>query len=199
MSGEERILTSRPRRLRMLPGVRAMVAETRLAAQDFVSPLFVVHGRGVSNPVSSMPGVFQLSVDLLGEEARKTAALGIPAVLLFGIPATKDSEGSESFARDGIVQRAITEIKERCPGLVVVTDICMCEYTDHGHCGILNTGGARRPVTSLPEGALLNDTTLEVLERIAASHAEAGADIVAPSGMIDGMVGAIRGALDRGG
>ena len=126
MSGDERNLTSRPRRLRMLPSVRAMVRETQLAAHHFISPLFVVHGRGVKNPVSSMPGVFQLSVDLLGEEARQVAALGIPAVLLFGIPAAKDPGGSESFARDGIVQRAVAEIKERCPELVVVTDVCMC-------------------------------------------------------------------------
>jgi len=199
MSGGERNLPSRPRRLRMLPGVRAMVRETRVDASHLVLPLFVVHGRGVKNAVSSMPGVFQLSVDLLGEEARQARSLGIPAMLLFGIPATKDPGGSESFARDGIIQRAIAEIKGHCPDLVVVTDVCMCEYTDHGHCGILNTGGARRPVPSLPEGVLLNDATLEVLERIVQSHAEAGADIVAPSGMIDGMVGAIRGALDRGG
>jgi porphobilinogen synthase len=199
MSGGERNLPSRPRRLRMLPGVRAMVRETRLDASHLVSPLFVVHGRGVKNPVSSMPGVFQVSVDLLEEEAKQVASLGIPAMLLFGIPAAKDPGGSESFAANGIIQRAVAEIKEHCPGLVVVTDVCMCEYTDHGHCGILNTGGARRPVPSLPEGALLNDATLEVLERIVESHAEAGADIVAPSGMIDGMVGAIRGALDRSG
>jgi porphobilinogen synthase len=176
-----------------------MVRETHLAAGNLVSPVFVVHGRDVRNPVSSMPGVFQLSVDLLGAEAKHAASLGVPAVLLFGVPAAKDPQGTESFARDGIIQRAIAEIKESCPNLVFVTDVCMCEYTDHGHCGILNTGGTRRPVPSLPEGALLNDPTLEVLERIAESHAEAGADIVAPSGMIDGMVGAIRGALDRGG
>ena len=199
MNNGERILTSRPRRLRMLPAVRAMVRETRLAPSGLVLPLFAVHGRGVRNPISSMPGVFQMSVDLLGAEAKQAASLGIPAILLFGIPAAKDPQGTESFARDGIIQRAIAEIKETCPEMVVVTDVCMCEYTDHGHCGILNSGGGRRPVPTLPEGALLNDATLEVLERIARSHAEAGADIVAPSGMIDGMVRAIRGALDSGG
>jgi porphobilinogen synthase len=192
-------LTSRPRRLRMLPGVREMVRETRLAASNFVLPLFVVHGRGVRNPVSSMPGVFQMSVDLLGAEAKRAASLGIPAILLFGVPAAKDPQGTEGFAADGIIQKAVAEIKERCPETVVVTDVCMCEYTDHGHCGILNTGGARRPVPALPEGALLNDATLETLARIALSHAHAGADVVAPSGMIDGMVRAIRGALDSGG
>jgi len=199
VSGGERVLTTRPRRLRMLPGVRGMVRETHLSPAHLVSPLFVIHGRDVKNPVSSMPGVFQLSVDLLVAEAKHTVSLGIPAVLLFGVPAAKDPQGTESFARDGIIQRAVAEIKSACPDLVVITDVCMCEYTDHGHCGILNTGGARRPVPSLPEDALLNDATLEVLERIAASHAEAGADIVAPSGMIDGMVRAVRGALDRAG
>jgi porphobilinogen synthase len=174
-----------------------MVRETTLSPGDLVYPLFAVHGRGVRNPVRSMPGVFQLSVENLAEEAREAAGLGIPAVLLFGIPATKDPRGSESHAKDGIIPRAVAAVKDRCPGLVIVTDVCMCEYTDHGHCGILNTG-APRPVPSLPEGYLLNAETLEVLQRIALSHAEAGADIVAPSGMIDGMVSAIRRALDTG-
>ena len=174
-----------------------MVRETTLSPGDLVYPLFAVHGRGVRNPVQSMPGVFQLSVENLAEEAREAAGLGIPAVLLFGIPATKDPRGSESHAKDGIIPRAVAAVKDRCPGLVIVTDVCMCEYTDHGHCGILNTG-APRPVPSLPEEYLLNAETLEVLQRIALSHAEAGADIVAPSGMIDGMVSAIRRALDTG-
>ena len=147
---------------------------------------------------SRCPGIFQLSVENLAEEAREAAALGIPAVLLFGIPAAKDPAGSESYAKDGIIPRAIATVKDRCPDLLVITDVCMCEYTDHGHCGILNTG-APRPVPALPEGFLLNDRTLDVLRRIALAHAEAGADIVAPSGMIDGMVSAIRGALDAGG
>jgi porphobilinogen synthase len=175
-----------------------MVRETTLAPGDLVYPLFAVHGRGVRTPVQSMPGVFQLSVDLLAEEAREAADLGIPAILLFGIPAAKDARGSESHADDGIIPRAIKAVKDRCPDLVIVTDVCMCEYTDHGHCGILNTGSPR-PVPTLPEGYLLNTETLELLQKIALSHAEAGADIVAPSGMIDGMVGAIRRALDTGG
>jgi porphobilinogen synthase len=189
---------SQPRRLRVLPGVRAMVRETSLSPEDLIYPLFAVHGRGVRNPVQSMPGVFQLSVENLAEEAREAASLGIPAVLLFGIPAAKDARGSESHAKDGIIPRAIAAVKDRCPGLVIITDVCMCEYTDHGHCGILNTG-VPRPIPSLPEGYLLNAETLEVLQRISLSHVEAGADIVAPSGMIDGMVKAIRGALDTGG
>jgi porphobilinogen synthase len=175
-----------------------MVRETSLSPEDLIYPLFAVHGRGVRNPVQSMPGVFQLSVENLAEEAREAASLGIPAVLLFGIPAAKDARGSESHAKDGIIPRAIAAVKDRCPGLVIITDVCMCEYTDHGHCGILNTG-VPRPVPSLPEGYLLNAETLEVLQRISLSHVEAGADIVAPSGMIDGMVKAIRGALDTGG
>jgi porphobilinogen synthase len=189
---------ARPRRLRAFPGLRGMVRETSLSPSDLIYPLFAVHGRGVRNPVQSMPGVFQLSVENLAQEAREAAGLGIPAVLLFGIPATKDARGSESHAKDGIIPRAIRAVKDLCPGLVVVTDVCMCEYTDHGHCGILNTG-TPRPVPSLPEGYLLNDETLDLLRKIGLSHAEAGADVVAPSGMIDGMVGAIRGALDSGG
>ena len=142
-------------------------------------------GEGTRNPISSMPGVEQLSVDLLGGEARELAALGVQAVLLFGIPSAKDPYGSESFAEDGVVQRAIRALKDASPELVVVSDVCMCEYTEHGHCGLLDS-----------DGYVLNDETLEVLGRIAVSHAEAGADVVAPSGMIDGMVGGIRAALD---
>ena len=186
----------RPRRLRSLPALRALIRETALNPGDFVYPLFAVHGRDVRVPVKSMPGVFQLSTDLLAREAQEAFDLGIPAVLLFGIPKVKDPEGSESHARDGIAQRAVSAIKERCPGALVITDVCLCEYTDHGHCGILNTGVTRRPVPALPEDYVLDGPTLEVLQRIAVSHAEAGADVVAPSGMIDGMVGAIRSALD---
>jgi porphobilinogen synthase len=145
-----------------------------------------------------MPGVFQLSVENVAQEARQAFLLGIPAVLLFGIPATKDARGTESHAKDGIIPRAIRAVKDLCPDLIVITDVCMCEYTDHGHCGILNTG-IPLPVPSLPEGYLLNAETLDVLQSIAVSHAAAGADVVAPSGMIDGMVSAIRGALDAGG
>jgi porphobilinogen synthase len=198
MSAAERPVPDRPRRLRTLPGLRDMVRETTVAPAQLIYPLFAVHGRDVRTPVSSMPGVFQLSVEKLAQEAREAADLGIRAILLFGIPAAKDPRGSESHAKDGIIPRAIKAVKDASPDLVVVTDVCMCEYTDHGHCGILNTG-VPRPVPSLPEGYLLNDETLEVLQRISLSHVEAGADIVAPSGMIDGMVSAIRGALDGAG
>ncbi len=189
-------MAARPRRLRLSPTLRAMVRETQLAPDDFIYPLFVTHGRDVQNPIPSMPGVYQWSVDRLAREAEDVAALGIPALMLFGIPAAKDPVGLENFAPDGIVQQAIRAIKRAVPELVVVTDVCLCEYTDHGHCGVLNTHGAH---PALPEGYVLNDETLEILGRVAVSHAEAGADIVAPSGMIDGMVAAIRGSLDGAG
>ena len=178
----------RPRRLRRTETLRDLVRETTLEPGDFVYPLFVVAGEGLRRPVESMPGIEQLSVDRLSEEAREVAALGIKAVLLFGIPATKDPHGLESFADDGVVQQAIGTLKDAHPDIVVVTDVCLCEYTDHGHCGLLDDAGG-----------ISNDETLDVLRRIAVSHAEAGADVVAPSGMIDGMVGAIRGALDEEG
>ena len=178
----------RPRRLRRTPALRDLVRETTLAPDDFVYPFFVVPGDGVRNPVASMPGIDQVSVDELAREARELAALGIKSVLLFGIPSTKDALGLESFADDGIVQQAVRALQEASPELVVMTDVCLCEYTDHGHCGLLDA-----------EGYLLNDETLEILGRIAVSHGEAGADVVAPSGMIDGMVGAIRTALDGSG
>jgi len=185
----------RPRRLRHAPALRAMVRETVLSADDFIYPIFVVHGAGVSNPIASMPGIRQLSVDMAVEEARRAAAVGINSVLLFGIPAEKDAVGEENFADDGIVQQATRAIKDALPQMVVVTDVCLCEYTDHGHCGVLNDGSHEH----LPEGYVLNDETLEILQRVTLSHAEAGADIVAPSGMIDGMVRAIRDALDASG
>ena len=175
----------RPRRLRRTAALRDLVRETTLDPADFVFPLFVVPGADVRRPVSSMPGVDQLSVDQLAAEARELATLGVKAVLLFGIPSAKDAHGTESSAEDGIVQQAVRALKDVSRELVVMTDVCMCEYTDHGHCGLLDT-----------DGYVLNDETLEQLGRIAVSHAEAGADVVAPSGMIDGMVGAIRGALD---
>lgn len=198
----------RPRRLRTSPQLRALVRETQLDVQDLVYPLFITHGRQIRNPIQSMPGVYQLSVDQLAAEAEATAKLGIPAVLLFGIPAHKDPIGLENFAPDGIVQQAIRVIKTAVPDLLVITDVCMCEYTDHGHCGLLNssysttevvTTNERRPQPHLAEDYILNDETLEILIKVAVSHAEAGADIVAPSGMIDGMVGAIRGGLDGAG
>jgi porphobilinogen synthase len=174
--------------MRRTAGLRDLVRETTLAPDDLVSPFFVVPGRDVRRPVTSMPGVSQLSVDLLEAEARELHSLGIKAVLLFGIPSAKDQTGAESYAEDGVVQQAIGALKDACPELVVMTDVCMCEYTDHGHCGLLSD-----------DGDVLNDETLEVLGKIAVSHGEAGADVVAPSGMIDGMVGAIRAALDADG
>jgi porphobilinogen synthase len=192
----QRALVNRPRRLRQTEALRSMVRETELNARDFIYPLFVRHGEG-RTPIASMPGVAQLSVDEAVREAEVAANLGIPSVILFGIPTEKDPIGLENFAEDGIVQQAIRAIKKELPELVVVTDVCLCEYTDHGHCGILNTGEHFQ--TSLPDGYVLNDPTLDVLGKVAVSHAECGADIVAPSGMMDGMVGAIRGALDETG
>ncbi len=176
----------RPRRLRRTPTLRRMVRETVLTPDDLIYPLFVVHGQGQQRPISSMPGQHQWSVDLLPRQAEQIAELGIPAVILFGLPAIKDAVGSENYADDGIVQQAIRAIKDAVPELVVITDVCTCEYTDHGHCGILDE-----------RGYVVNDATLEVLQQVVASHAEAGADIVAPSGMMDGAVAAIRAELDR--
>lgn len=178
----------RPRRLRRSATLRRMLRDTTLSVDNLIAPLFVRHGDAVRTPIPSMPGVSQLSVDQAVLEAREIAARGIPAVMLFGLPAHKDATGTESWAPDGIVQRATRAIKDVLPDLVVITDLCLCEYTDHGHCGVLDE-----------HGYLRNDETLELLRRIAMSQGEAGADIVAPSGMIDGMVGAIRGALDGGG
>ncbi|MDP3184998.1 MAG: hypothetical protein Q8M58_06990, partial [Anaerolineales bacterium] len=192
----------RPRRLRQTPALRAMLRETELNVRDFIYPLFVRHGQNVRDEIRSMPGVFQLSVDEAVREAESAAQLGIPSIILFGIPAKKDPVGLENFAEDGIIQQAIRAIKREIPEMVVVTDVCLCEYTDHGHCGILNvgTGGSETlPNKNLPEGYVLNDPTLDVLGRVAVSHAEAGADVVAPSGMMDGMVAAIRAALDASG
>ena len=191
--------TARPRRLRSSPQIRAMVRETDLTPDDLIYPLFITHGRGVRSEISSMPGVYNLSPDVLADEIRSVSDLGIPAVLLFGIPAEKDPIGLENFAADGIVQQATRAIKDANPEMVVITDVCLCEYTDHGHCGILNVGGPDRPNPHLPEGYVLNDQTLDVLAQVAVSHAEAGADIVAPSGMMDGMVTAIRAGLDSAG
>ncbi len=187
---------SRPRRLRTTPTLRAMVRETRIAPTDFIYPLFVTHGQNGRYPIASMPGICQLTVDQAVLEAEAAAALGIPAVILFGLPATKDPVGVENFHSEGIVQQAIRAIKAALPSLVVVSDVCLCEYTDHGHCGLLNTGNGGRPRPHLEEGYVLNDETLDVLVKVAVSHADAGADIVAPSGMMDGMVLAIRTGLD---
>ncbi|MBV8138615.1 MAG: porphobilinogen synthase [Deltaproteobacteria bacterium] len=179
--------TTRLRRLRRNDTLRRMIRETRLSPDNLIHPLFVCPGRGVVNPVPSMPGVAQLSVDRVAVEARAIHAAGVPAIILFGIPERKDALGSEAWNDNGEVQRAIREIKEKVPGLVVITDVCMCEYTDHGHCGAIRGTDVD------------NDATLELLSRAALSHVRAGADIVAPSDMMDGRVGAIRSALDRDG
>jgi porphobilinogen synthase len=191
-------LITRPRRLRTSPGLRAMVRETELNARDFIYPLFVRHGSGRTE-IRSMPGVAQLSVDEAVREAESAFSLGIPSVILFGIPAQKDPIGLENFADDGIVQQAIRAIKRNIPDMVVVTDVCLCEYTDHGHCGVLNRRGEPTVRPYLPDGYVLNDETLDILGKVAVSHAECGADIVAPSGMMDGMVAAIRAGLDEHG
>ena len=186
---------SRPRRLRRTSGLRNIIRETRLNPSDFVYPLFVRSGNGIKKEIPSMPGQFQWSLDKLPAEAEEIARLGIPAIILFGIPDEKDSIGKENFAADGIIQRTIKIIKDAVPDLVVITDVCLCEYTDHGHCGIVNTGDQKLNPNQ-PEGSILNDPTLEILNKVALSHAQAGADIIAPSGMMDGMVGSIRSALD---
>ncbi len=186
----------RPRRLRLSANLRRMTQETVLGPGDFVYPLFVRPGKGIRKPIGSMPGQHQLSIDQLAVEIKDVEALGIPAVMLFGIPDEKDATGSDNYSADGIIPRAIAAIKDTTPDLVVISDMCFCEYTDHGHCGIINQRGEAHYNPHLPEGYLLNDPTLELLGRASVIHARAGADIIAPSGMLDGMVGAIRGALD---
>jgi porphobilinogen synthase len=176
-----------------------MVRETALAPADFIYPLFVRHGRGAKQPIGSMPGQFQWTIDALPDEIHHLTSLGIPAVILFGIPATKDALGSDNYSSDGIVPRAIRAIKDVAPELVVISDMCFCEYTDHGHCGIINARDTPHYTARLPEGYLHNDVTLELLGRASVVHAAAGADVIAPSGMLDGMVGSIRAALDAGG
>ncbi|MGA6993260.1 MAG: porphobilinogen synthase [Candidatus Deferrimicrobiaceae bacterium] len=175
----------RPRRLRRNEGIRRMVRETILSVDDLIYPLFVAAGRKIRKEISSMPGVFQLSVENLVKEVREVRGLGIPAILLFGIPTKKDPVGSDACSDDGIVQTAVRAIKDAVPDIQVITDVCLCEYTDHGHCGILN-----------PAGDVDNDGTLDILARSAVTHARAGADLVAPSDMMDGRVAAIRRALD---
>jgi porphobilinogen synthase len=175
----------RPRRLRESPLLRKMVRETQLRVEDLVYPLFAVHGRGVREPIAPMPGQFRLSIDELLKECKDAASMGIPAVLLFGLPAEKDPRGSEAYADDGIIQQAVRAVKETIPDLLVITDVCLCEYTSHGHCGVVE------------EGRVRNDPTLDLLARTAVSHVDAGADMVAPSDMMDGRVAAIREALDE--
>lgn len=177
----------RPRRMRATPSIRRMVRENRLSVDMLIYPMFVRYGSGVKEEIGSMPGNYRISVDRIAAEAKEVESLGIPAVILFGIPETKDEAGSEAYNPDGIVQRAIKEIKNACPDLVVITDVCIDEYTTHGHCGVVRGD------------KVLNDPTLELLGAMALTHARCGADIVAPSDMMDGRVGAIRIALDQNG
>ena len=177
----------RPRRLRRNENIRNMVRETNLTVNDFILPLFVTEGKDIKNPISSMPGNFQLSIDLLVKEVKELQKLGIQAIMLFGIPDEKDALGSDATNDDGIIQRAVRAVKDAVPGMYVITDVCFCEYTDHGHCG---------PIVN---GEVDNDQTLVLLGEQVATHARAGADMVAPSGMMDGMIGAIRNSLDEEG
>ncbi len=174
----------RPRRLRSNENIRRMVRETKLSPDNFIYPLFVTHGKGVKKEINSMPGNFQQSIDNVVKDCEEVKDLGIPAVLLFGIPELKDEVGSEAYSDEGIVQHAIKAIKNKTPEIIVITDVCLCEYTSHGHCGVIKNG------------VVQNDATLELLAKEALSHAKAGADMVAPSDMMDGRVGAIREMLD---
>jgi porphobilinogen synthase len=177
----------RPRRLRRSEALRRMVRETTLEPSDFIYPLFVMEGRGERRPIASMPGIFNLSVDTAVTEAKAARALGIPAVILFGIPEHKDAEGTQAYASDGIIPRALRALKDAVPELQLIADVCLCEYTDHGHCGVVANGEVQ------------NDATLPLLARMAVSCAQAGADIIAPSDMMDGRVMAIRRALGEAG
>jgi porphobilinogen synthase len=179
----------RPRRLRSTPALRRLVQETRLSVEQLVLPLFARAGKKIRQPISSMPGVFQLSPDELAKEAAQAYALGVPAVLLFGIPEKKDEKASGAYAKNGIVQQTVRLLKKEMPELLVITDVCLCEYMSHGHCGIVEK----------KHGKILNDPSLKLLAQTAVSHAEAGADIIAPSDMMDGRVWAIRTALDESG
>jgi porphobilinogen synthase len=180
-------LIQRPRRLRRNESLRALVRETQLTPNDFVYPLFVCEGEGVRREIGSMPGVFNLSIDELVKETASAKADGIPAVILFGVPNEKDAVGSDAYAEDGIVQRAIRAVKREVKDMLVIADNCLCEYTDHGHCGVIQ------------DGEVLNDPTLDLLVQTAVTQAQAGADIIAPSNMMDGFVGAIREGLDASG
>ena len=183
---------TRLRRMRRNPTLRRMVRETKLSVDDLIMPYFVRHGTGVKQEIASMPGNFQWSPDTLAEEAKELAGLGVPAVILFGIPETKDEMGSEAYAEDGIIPRAIERIKKAAPELCVITDVCMCEYTDHGHCGVITENRDGKPDVD-------NDQTLELLVKESLAHVNAGADMVAPSDMMDGRIGEIRMALDDAG
>lgn len=180
-------LVKRPRRLRMNSILREMIRETSLDVSDLIYPLFVAPGDNIKEEIDSMPGIYHFSIDLLVEEVKEVRDLGIPAILLFGVPSYKDELGSEAYSEEGIVQKAVREIKEKVPEIVVITDVCMCGYTTHGHCGIVENG------------QVLNDKTVDYIAKIALSHVEAGADMVAPSDMMDGRVAAIRKLLDSKG
>ncbi len=182
---------TRMRRLRRTEALRRLVRETRLSVDGLIYPLFVVPGEGIRKPIDSMPGVFNLSVDELVKECKEVAALGLPGVILFGIPEDKDEAASGAYADDGIVQRGVAAVKAELPDLLVITDVCLCEYTSHGHCGKIEDGDE--------SGNVMNDPSVELIARTALSHAQAGADIVAPSDMMDGRVAAIREALDANG
>ncbi|HUU41694.1 MAG TPA: porphobilinogen synthase [Desulfatiglandales bacterium] len=177
----------RPRRLRRTPAIRRMVRETCIKVDDLIYPVFVKHGKGQKEPIPSLTGHYRMSVDELIKEAKEAWSLGIPGMIIFGLPKKKDGLGSEAYARDGIVQQAVAAIKDRVPELVILTDVCLCQYTDHGHCGIIK------------DGQIDNDATLKILSRVALSHADAGADFVAPSDMMDGRTKAIRDTLEREG
>ena len=177
----------RPRRLRANENLRRLVRETALSVDDLIYPMFVVHGNDTATEISAMPGCYQYSVDRLVTAAKELATLGIPGTILFGIPASKDPLGTEAYAQDGIIQQAVRAIKDTVPDLLVITDVCLCEYTDHGHCGVIEANEVQ------------NDPTLELLVKESLSHARAGADVIAPSDMMDGRVGAIRDALDENG
>ena len=177
------------RRLRINPAIREMVRETSVCASDFIYPLFVVEGKGIKKEISSMPGVFQMSLDEILKECEIVRNLGIKAVILFGIPSLKDSVGSDALSDDGIIATALRAIKDKCPDLVLITDLCFCEYTDHGHCGILDH----------VHQTVDNDATLEISAKQALIHARNGADMIAPSGMMDGIIATLRGALDANG
>lgn len=177
----------RPRRLRRTETLRRMVREVRLSTDDLIMPFFVRHGRGIREPLESMPGQFRFSPDTLVKEVPNVVSLGIPAIILFGLPKKKDPKGSEAYAKDGIIQQTVKRIKDSCPDIVLITDVCLCEYTDHGHCGIIR------------DKTVDNDPTLDLLAKTAVSHAQVGADIVAPSDMMDGRVQAIREGLDESG
>ncbi len=187
MKLEKRDLLYRPRRLRKSDNLRRLVRETRLHSDDLIAPVFVIKGNNIQNPISSMPGIYQWSVDRLSEEIDQLQNAGITRILLFGIPGKKDEMGSDSYSKSGIIQKALEKLNKEYPDLFIITDVCLCQYTDHGHCGVIH------------EGDVHNDSTLDLIGKQAVAHALAGSHMVAPSGMIDGMVGEIRKALDDAG